>query len=200
MLFNVGRFYFFYFCTGIIVSLDSPSLPPVQFLGSTIDFDGGIVDVDNALNAPRHAPVHDVLLGLADRRPRCSGRGSRADKKSHDHAARLNRLPGAGAVIRRPRFWQAQRSRKRRQRGGDGGIVSHRVFFAMAAASACAEQSSAVKRAVVGFFSEHLSFSSYQPGSSFTFDNLLPECVKSKNSRTRFWSICDFRSRHTASP
>ena len=78
-----------------------------------VHFDGGVVNVDDAVDASRHGLAHVVLLGLADAVHFEKRRAGRI--KRDDHAARQNGLRSIRSVGRRPRLRHCERGGKRRQ-------------------------------------------------------------------------------------
>ncbi len=78
-----------------------------------VHLDRRVMDVDNAVDSPGHRLAHVVLLSLADLfhiEERGAGR-----IKSDDDTARQDRRRSIRRVIRWPRRWHSQRSRKRRE-------------------------------------------------------------------------------------
>lgn len=79
-----------------------------------VHFDRGVVNVDDAVDSPRHGLTHVVLLGFADTIHFEERRAGRI--KNHHDAARQDGLRSIGSVIRRPRLGHSEGGGKRNER------------------------------------------------------------------------------------
>ncbi len=88
--------------------------PGIEAAIDRVYFNRRVVNVDDAVDPPRHGLAHVVLLGLADAVHFEVRRAGRI--KSDYHAALQDRQGSIRSIGRRPRLGNSQRCRQRRQR------------------------------------------------------------------------------------